>query len=264
MSTAAEVDGSPPPPQPSPDGRRPGPSSREGDGESSHEARARERMEATLFRRPHLRNTTAEAFFDSDCSSRFRELFMQDLDRGDIIRAWTGGVLFHTFSVEELTPMKKPLEFYWRGLRGPARVLLVDMPNTIWLSFRNNIVKASPERIWPASEEETQTLRQWLGGLTNLREQLRQPQNKGIIDLQSEPPPTQLNLVKTRRLKFHQQSNRRKRNSVLHQNCLFLQEPARRVKQKTSDYVPHEPVQPDPEPTPNSDRVGIGSGSANW
>ena len=139
-----------------------------------------------VVRSMELRKAASKAFFDSDCQ--------QSLQRAIYAgpRPWRhyepGQVVY--FFRRGADTQKKPLEFYWRG---PARVLLVDMPNIIWLSFRNNIVKASPERIRPASEEETQTLSQWVEGLTTLREQLRQPQNKGIIDL------PQLNSVKIRR-----------------------------------------------------------------
>ena len=37
---------------------------------------------------------------------------------------------------------------------GPARVIAVQLPTTVWLSYNHYLIKAAPEKLRPASEEE--------------------------------------------------------------------------------------------------------------
>ena len=147
---------------------------------------------------------------------------------------------------------KKPTDFYWRG---PARVLLVDAPNTIWLSYRNIIIKASPERLRPASEEETLSLSQWLDGLTELKDQMNNLKNSGVVDLTQEEPPTEQELGVEEPTDTHEpleDPDSELVPAIQHgppEEPPLFPAPARRVRAKTGDYAPREEIVPSiPEP----------------
>ena len=72
---------------------------------------------------------------------------------------------------------------------GPARIVLVDLPSTLWLSYQGGIIKASPERVRPASEEEQLSLSGWLEGLTKAAEDFARQPRRGFIDLTDELLP---------------------------------------------------------------------------
>ena len=85
----------------------------------------------SVLRSMELRRSAAKAFFDSDCQSALQRATLAGP------RPWRtfepGQIVF--FFRRGADTQKKPASFYWQG---PARVLLVDMPNTIWLSHRNH------------------------------------------------------------------------------------------------------------------------------
>ena len=72
---------------------------------------------------------------------------------------------------------------YWRG---PAKVVLTSPPNAIWINFRRHIVKAAPEQLRHASEEEQISLSSWMEGLSNLRHIMSEEPKAGYIDLTKE------------------------------------------------------------------------------
>jgi hypothetical protein len=87
---------------------------------------------------------------------------------------------------------RKPATYFWHG---PARVVATQLPSTIWLSYNHHLVKAAPEKIRPASEEEFFSLSGWLDGISNAKKQFETEQIKGVIDLSKEddgiPPPVE-------------------------------------------------------------------------
>ena len=87
---------------------------------------------------------------------------------------------------------RKPATYFWHG---PARVVATQLPSTIWLSYNHHLVKAAPEKIRPASEEEFFSLSVWLDGISNAKKQFETEKIKGVIDLSKEddgiPPPVE-------------------------------------------------------------------------
>ena len=213
----------------------------------------------SVLRSMELRRSAAKAFFDSDCQNALQRATLAGP------RPWRtfepGQIVF--FFRRGADTQKKPASFYWQG---PARVLLVDMPNTIWLSHRNTIIKASPERIRAASEEETMTLSSWLEGLTELRDQLRRPDIRGLIDLSKEAPPTQDELGEEeinpdRDDLIDPEDMLEPRQPMLEPSerrpLTDLPEPARRVRAKTAigEYAERSADPPGEQPAPESGAV---------
>ena len=197
-----------------------------------------------VLRSMEIRKVAAKAFFDSDC----QQALQRSLYAGP--RPWRHfepGQLVYFFRRGADTS-KKPTSFYWRG---PARVLLVDTPNTIWLSFQSSIVKASPERVRHASEEETQSLSQWLEGLTSLRDQLGRTEFRNLIDLHQEDPPQPEELEdEAEEPKDALEDESEEENLQPEVPQPLFPAPARRVKQKTSHY----PVRVEPDEVPIADQ----------
>jgi hypothetical protein len=81
---------------------------------------------------------------------------------------------------------KKNAPEYWRG---PCRVILTSPPNTIWVNYRGYIVKAAPEHLRLASEEEQFTLSKWIDDITETKKELDTVPRQGYIDLTNEPIP---------------------------------------------------------------------------
>ena len=81
---------------------------------------------------------------------------------------------------------KKNAPEYWRG---PCRVILTSPPNTIWVNYRGYIVKAAPEHLRLASEEEQFTLSKWIDDITETKKELDTVPRQGYIDLTTEPIP---------------------------------------------------------------------------
>ena len=52
----------------------------------------------------------------------------------------------------------KKLKFHPGYWQGPARVVMIDHPSTLWLAHRGYLIKASPERTRRASAEENLTI----------------------------------------------------------------------------------------------------------
>ena len=68
---------------------------------------------------------------------------------------------------------------YWRG---PCRVILTSPPNSIWVNYKGYIVRATPEHLRLASEEEQFTLSKWIDDIASTKQELDEP-----IPLDEEP-----------------------------------------------------------------------------
>ena len=88
--------------------------------------------------------------------------------------------------------VKKNNQSYWRG---PARVILTSPPNAIWITYRGYVIKASPEHLRSATEEETFTLSQWIEDIAQTRDEIQREPRQGYIDLTDTPIPDELRQV---------------------------------------------------------------------
>ena len=129
-----------------------------------------------------MRKAAAKAFLETDCDQALRNV----LTAGPRPQTeYHVGQMVYFYRIGHSKKGRK-LPDLWCG---PARVVLLDLPGTIWLSYQGGIVKASPERIRPASPEELLTISGWLDGLTKAREEFEQIPRRGYLDLSKEPLP---------------------------------------------------------------------------
>eukprot|EP00434_Breviolum_minutum_P025504 symbB.v1.2.022535.t1/scaffold2006.1/size92704/3 len=68
-------------------------------------------------------------------------------------------------------------------------VVATQLPSTVWLSYNHHLVKAAPEKIRPAAEEEFASLSGWLEGISNAKKQFETSKIQGMIDLAEDPAP---------------------------------------------------------------------------
>lgn len=107
-----------------------------------------------MKRATEMRMAAPRAFHEADCCQALRNSLhaghrpVRDFEVGQTVYFWRKGT----------DGPKKNGPQYWRG---PARVVMVAPPTTIWLNFKGFIVKAAPEQLRHATEEEEYSLSNW-------------------------------------------------------------------------------------------------------
>ena len=116
-----------------------------------------------------------------------------------------------------------------------------SLPGALWLSFQNTVVKAAPERVRPATEEENMTITGWMSGLSKLREDFEKMPQQNFVDI----------------TKDDDEIDYPDAEGVLHDPEEHVPEPPpglppiRRVRRKTGDYPHPEPDEvPERAPVP--------------
>eukprot|EP00435_Cladocopium_sp_Y103_P056623 s299_g19.t1 len=132
-----------------------------------------------------IRKAASCAFHEIDCQQAVRAAATHGprphyaYETGQAVYFWRRGT----------DAARKPPIYFWHG---PARVVATQLPTTVWLSYNHHLVKAAPEKLRPASEEEFFSLSGWLEGISNAKRQFETEAIKGVIDLTKEqdaPPP---------------------------------------------------------------------------
>ena len=141
----------------------------------------------TVERAMKMRRAAAEAFLEADANEALRRAIstgprpMQDYDIGEMI-------YFYRMGADKA---KKFALGYWCG---PARIMMIDQPSTIWASYRGTLVKAAPERVRRASLEENLGLSGWPSDLVKNKHDPCTDPKKGYIDLSEHPLPSEVEL----------------------------------------------------------------------
>ena len=148
-----------------------------------HEAQRPDHLgDRTIEASMAMRKAAAKAFFETDCDQALRNALSAG-PRPQI--EYHVGQMVYFYRIGHSKKGRK-LPDLWCG---PARIVLLDLPGTLWLSYQGGIVKASPERVRPASPEEQLTVSGWLAGLTRAREDFEATPKRGYLDLRQDPLP---------------------------------------------------------------------------
>eukprot|EP00435_Cladocopium_sp_Y103_P033184 s4126_g8.t1 len=129
-----------------------------------------------------MRKAAALAFHSTECEDALRRALASgprpftDFEIGEAVYFWRVGQ----------GAQRQPAPAYWHG---PARVVMLDQPTTVWLAYQGKLVKASPERIRRASEEEQLTLTGWIDDLVNTRDLFEKTPKRGFLDITEDPLP---------------------------------------------------------------------------
>lgn len=139
-----------------------------------------------------MRLAAARAFHEADASQSLRNALhagarpVRNFETGQLVYFWRKGA----------DHAKKDRPYYWRG---PARVILTALPSVVWLTYRGYVVKASPEHIRHANQEEQYTLSEWIDDIADTRRQINEIPRKGYIDLSNEEFPKDIVEAEQRR-----------------------------------------------------------------
>ena len=171
-----------------------------------------------------MRKAAAFAFHAADCEVALRSSALagprqfRDYEPGQAVYFWRRGAGTN----------KKTRESYWHG---PGCVIMTALPGAAWIAYQDNVVKAAPERIRPAAEEESLSLSGLLSGISNMREKFEKMPAKGFIDLTKDEDPVEEEEAEDAEMPIEQPEQ--------------LPPPLRRVRQKTGGYradlTPNEP-----------------------
>ncbi len=104
-----------------------------------------------VSRSMEIRKLAAQAFHEVDCQQAIRAAATHGprphyaYETGQAVYFWRRGT----------DAARRSASAFWHG---PARVVATQLPTTVWLSYNHHLVKAAPEKLRPASEEEFFTL----------------------------------------------------------------------------------------------------------
>ena len=131
-----------------------------------------------------LREAAAIAYHKADCDQALKNA----LHAGP--RAWHHYEVGQTvyYWKKGMERAKKDNPSFWHG---PAKVILTNLPTTVWIAHRGRIVKASPEHLRPATDEEKFALTDWIQDIVETKNQIRNTDFKGYIVLEEKPPDIQ-------------------------------------------------------------------------
>ena len=129
-----------------------------------------------------MRLAAEKAFHEADCSQALRHAV--HAGRRPVLEYEVGQVVYFWRKATER--VKKNAARFWRG---PARVVLTSLPSSVWITYRGTIVKAAPEQLRRASEEEMFALSSWMTGLSETRAELEQNPRRGYLDITNEESP---------------------------------------------------------------------------
>ena len=105
-----------------------------------------------------IRKAASQAFHEVDCQQAVRTAATHGprphfaYKTGQAVYFWRRGT----------DTVRKPAIYFWHG---PARVVTTQLSSTVWLSYNHHLVKVSPEKLRPTSEEEFYSISGWLKGV---------------------------------------------------------------------------------------------------
>ncbi len=136
----------------------------------------------SIERAMKMRKAASMAFIEADASDLLRRAVstgprpMEEYEIGEM-------VYFYRMGMDKA---KKFGPGYWQG---PARIVMMDQPSTLWLAHQGYLVKAAPERVRRASLEENLAVSGWLQDIVTVKNDLATEPKRGFVDLSEHPLP---------------------------------------------------------------------------
>ncbi|CAE7350468.1 RE1 [Symbiodinium sp. CCMP2456] len=186
-----------------------------------------------VARATQMRKAAAIAFHEADCDQALRAA------------ALAGPRKHHNFEVGQAAffwrrgagTTKKDRESYWAG---PGRIIMTSLPNAVWISHQGTLIKAAPERVRLATEEESLSLSGWMRGISQASAAFERNPGRNFLDL------TKNSDVIPEDGAEHMEPDDENKEDLLEPPPGLA--PVRRVRQKTRNYdtpVPEGSLQPD-------------------
>ena len=129
----------------------------------------------------NLRKNAAIAYHEADCNQALRHAVhsapkkIYDYQPGQLVYFWR--------KAQERA--KKDNSAFWHG---PAKVILTDLPTTVWITYQNKLVRACPEHLRPASEEEKFAITDFIADIVETKKALKDDKIRDYIILDEKPP----------------------------------------------------------------------------
>lgn len=145
----------------------------------------------TLQKQARMRECAGKAFFSHECASALRRAVASgprrttSLEVGQLVFFWSSGQFNKV--ANHHSAARKPNHQFWNG---PCRVVAVQYPTSIYLSYQGRLVKAAPEQCRLASQDEDASCSEIVKKLCSLRESLHHDRINGLSDIRGEPRPT--------------------------------------------------------------------------
>ena len=140
--------------------------------------------DVTLQRQARMRECAGRPFFSSECASALRRAVssgprkVQHFEVGQLVYFWSIGH-FNKVAVHH-SASRRPTHQFWNG---PCRVVATQYPTSIYVSYQGRLVKAAPEQLRLASQDEDAACSQILKSLCTIRSELRQNRISGLSDI---------------------------------------------------------------------------------
>lgn len=137
--------------------------------------------DAQIQRAMEIKKQAAIAYHEADCNQALRHAIhsgpkkMYDFTAGQTVYFWRKG----------MNQQKKDNPAYWHG---PAKVVLTDLPSTVWVVHNGYLVKACPEHLRPASDDEKFILTDFIADILETKKLLDEKDIRGYIILEDKPP----------------------------------------------------------------------------
>ena len=137
--------------------------------------------DAQVQRSLEMRKQAAIAYHEADCNQALRHAIhagpkkFYDFTAGQTVYFWRKG----------MSRQKKDSPAYWHG---PAKVVLTDLPTTVWVTYHGYLVKACPEHLRGVSEDEKFILNDFISDLVDTKNALDEKKIRGYVILEDKPP----------------------------------------------------------------------------
>ena len=156
------------------------------------EASAMEMGDSTLQKQARMKQAAGQAFFSQECASAIQKALQSGPRRlesfvvGQKVFFWSVSV--HGKVAHPNSASRKPPHQFWHG---PARVVITQLPSTLYLVYQGRIIKAAPEQCRACSADEEISCSELVQSLCQTKDEFAQARIKGLHDIRDQPhPPT--------------------------------------------------------------------------
>lgn len=159
------------------------------------EAPAMEMGDDVLQKQARMKQAAGQAFFSQECAGAIQRALNSGPRRlatfsvGQQVFFWSVSV--HGKVAHPNSASRKPPHQFWHG---PARIVLTQMPSTIYLIYQGRIIKAAPEQCRACSADEELSCSELVQSLCQTRDDFAHARVKGLHDIrdQAHPPMNKL------------------------------------------------------------------------
>ena len=143
-----------------------------------------------LQRQARMREAAGRAFFSAECADAIARAItsghrrIEKFEIGQKIFFWSVGV--HGKVAHPNSASRKPNHMFWHG---PARVVAVQNPHTVYVTYQGRLFKTSPEQCRFCSSDEDASSSDMIQQLCQARDELASSQEAGVHDIRGQPRP---------------------------------------------------------------------------